>query len=43
MRYLANDEGTERPDAPQEDPSGGFQEGGWLVPFMDEQAGEIVA
>ena len=31
------------PGAAQEDPSGGFQEGGWLVPFMDEQAGEIVA
>jgi len=31
------------PGAPQEDPSGGFQHGGWLVPFMDERAGEIVA
>jgi len=31
------------PGAPQEDPSGGFDQGGWLVPFMDAQAGEIVA
>ena len=30
------------PGAPQEDPSGGFTDGGWLVPFMDQEAAEIV-
>ncbi|RAG85787.1 dihydrofolate reductase [Streptacidiphilus pinicola] len=31
------------PGGPEEDPSGGFRDGGWLVPFADERMGEIVA
>ena len=30
------------PGAPNEDSSGGFREGGWLVPFHDGQAGDLV-
>jgi len=41
--FVTLDGVMQSPGAPLEDPSGGFQQGGWLVPFMDEQAGEIVA
>jgi hypothetical protein len=30
------------PGGPEEDPGGGFQDGGWSVPFADERMGEIV-
>jgi dihydrofolate reductase len=30
------------PGAPEEDPSGGFERGGWLVPYGDEDFGRIV-
>ena len=30
------------PGAPDEDPSGGFERGGWVVPFTDEEFGRIV-
>jgi dihydrofolate reductase len=31
------------PGAPDEDPSGNFQHGGWLVPYADADMGRIVA
>ncbi len=30
------------PGAPEEDPSGGFDRGGWLIPHVDEDFGRIV-
>jgi len=41
--FVTLDGVMQSPGAPQEDPSGGFRDGGWLVPFMDQDAGEIVA
>ena len=40
--FVTVDGVMQSPGAPQEDPSGGFTDGGWLVPFMDQTAGEIV-
>ncbi|QDB79939.1 dihydrofolate reductase [Georgenia wutianyii] len=30
------------PGSPEEDPSGGFDRGGWVVPFMEEDFGRVV-
>ena len=40
--FLTLDGVAEAPDGPQEDPSGGFPYGGWLVPFADEAFGRQV-
>ena len=31
------------PGGPDEDPSGGFEHGGWLVPYADADMGQAVA
>jgi dihydrofolate reductase len=33
---------TQSPGAPEEDPSGGFELGGWAMPYFEEQAGKFV-
>ena len=37
--FVTLDGVLQAPGAPNEDPSGGFEHGGWLVPFADEEFG----
>jgi hypothetical protein len=37
--FVTLDGVLQAPGAPNEDPSGGFAFGGWLVPFADEEFG----
>src|SRR5215813_1616213 len=41
--FLSLDGVMQSPGAPDEDPSGGFEHGGWQIPYLDEAAGKVMA
>lgn len=40
--FLSLDGVAQAPGGPEEDRSGGFEQGGWLVPYADQDMGELV-
>jgi dihydrofolate reductase len=41
--FITLDGVMQAPGGPNEDPSGGFDQGGWLVPYADADMGQAVA
>lgn len=41
--FVSVDGVAQAPGGPDEDRSGGFEQGGWLVPYADDDMGELVA
>jgi dihydrofolate reductase len=41
--FLSLDGVMQSPGGPEEDPSGGFAQGGWLVPYADQDMGRFVS
>jgi dihydrofolate reductase len=43
LSFISLDGVMQAPGGPHEDTSGGFEYGGWTVPYMDEYSGTIIA
>jgi dihydrofolate reductase len=43
LSFITLDGVMQAPGGPEEDPSGGFRYGGWLVPYFDEDGGKVMA
>ena len=41
--FLSLDGVMQSPGSPDEDPSGGFEHGGWQLPYLDEAAGNAIS